>query len=449
MTKRKVISDLKKIRSHWLSRGIKATSMSTKIASLITKGGVKRILNSSDSKGVIDSATKDEIAQEIAESLGELKGLMMKVGQMASYVDFTLPDSARKTLAKLQDSTPPMKPDLIESLIEKELGQPPSKIFKDFSPNPLASASIGQVHWGKLHNGQEVAIKVQYPEIAKVMKSDLANVSLLEKFSFVINPAQEKGVVLEEIRERFMDECDYKLEAKHQEHFRNLFSDVPEVVIPKVEFGYSTKKVIVTHYHKGLRFADFLESSSQAEKNKAGEIIWNMVIKSIFKYHIFNCDPHPGNYLFDQGRVIFLDFGCVKKFEQDFIDQWRGIAHSILADDQEQLNRLIIQAGFVPDPEDFDFDYHRKVMRYIYRPWLTENEFEYTPEYVSESWKHFVKENSNVRKLSMPKDFVFVNRLQWGLNSILADLRASGRWRHQFLNYIGEPPSKVINTKSL
>src|SRR5262249_7759720 len=225
--------------------------------------------------------------------------------------------------------------------------------------------------------------------------------------------------------------------AKKQVHFASLYRGECEILIPKVCCDLSSKRVLITHLVEGQRFNDFVVHSSQEERNRAGQIIHRMAYTSIFRHHLFNCDPHPGNSLsLQDSRVAFIDFGCVKCFRVDFIDQWRDLLCSVLEQDRLRFEQRLLDLRIAPRREGFDFDYQYRVSLYLYRPWIYDRPFKYTHEYVLESFRILGFENPNLLRTNVSKDFVFVNRLQWGLNSVLAILNAEANWRRPMLSLL-------------
>jgi len=437
MPKKNERKPLSKLTTSWVGRNTRLASTATKVLGKLAKGSMQKLIQTaenSDLGQVVKVVVQEKIAEDIADTLSELKGLAMKAGQIMSYLDFTLPEGAREILSKLQDSTTPMEPHVVEEIIEKELGKKPQEIFGEWLPKPFAAASIGQVHLAKLKDGTEVAVKVQYPEIDRSIETDLKNVKIIDLMASTIFRHQDKGAVLSELRERLLEECDYTFEAKNQEKFKNLYRDNSNVIIPEVFREYSSKRVLTTRFYKAKRFKDFQISATQQEKNKAAEIIWDFAFESIFKHHLFNADPHPGNYLFtDEGQVVFLDFGCVKSFDEALIDHWKEMAKATLAGDKSRLKDLLIEGRIVPKPESFDFDYHYHMMRALYTPWREDVEFRFTHEFVQKTIEDLVAKNPNKFKMNLPKDWVFVNRLQWGLHSVLAMLGANSNWHRRIL----------------
>src|SRR5438477_10422943 len=255
-------------------------------------------------------------AQDVAEVLGGMKGAIMKAGQMISFVAEGRPPEAQEALATLQAEVPPMAPSLAESVVRDELGDDPERLFLDWSPEPIAAASIGQVHKAVLHDGREVAVKVQYPGIDKAIKGDLDNAEMLYGLfaSFALKNMDVKALV-DELRARMADELDYRLEARLQQEFADRYRDHPFIHVPDVVFDRSAQRVITSEWVDGLTWAQFEEQASDADKQHASEILVRFAEGSIWHHRVFNGDPHPGNYRFIPGdRITFLDFGLVKRW---------------------------------------------------------------------------------------------------------------------------------------
>ena len=175
-----------------------------------------------------------QTAEDVAATLGTMKGVLMKLGQMASYVDDGLSPAARRTLSRLQDSVPPMSPDLAARVITEELGQPPDRAFATWDPEPIAAASIGQVHRAITRDGRAVAVKVQYPGIAETIEADLGNVALLRRMLKITAPMQDVDALLAELRERVTEELDYRREARNQQMFARYYAGHPTIGVPGI-----------------------------------------------------------------------------------------------------------------------------------------------------------------------------------------------------------------------
>ncbi len=441
---------LRGLPESWLSRAARGGATAAGIAARWTSGKVQRIVSTRAGAAAVEAATQAAVARRLASTLGEMKGLAMKMGQIASYLDFAMPEAARAVLSGLQDSTPPMAPEVAARVVREELGRVPEELFATWTPMPFAAASIGQVHRAVLRDGREVAVKVQYPGIARAIESDLAGTAALESLGGLVLRGQDTAAVMAELRERLLEECDYRHEAASQEEFRRLWADRDDVAIPEVVPELSSARVLTTRLSAGRRFAEFVATADQAARDRAGEAILDFAMQSIFRHGLFNADPHPGNYLFEEGRVVFLDFGCVKRFPPDFLDRWRRLCLACTYGDRATFDALVREFGFAPDPGSYDFDYHYAMTRAIYEPWLEDRPYLFTQAYVAKTWKALVADNPNKFRLNLPRDFLFVNRVQWGLYAVLASLGSVSNWRRRMLPMIEaslatrEPPGVAI-----
>src|SRR5438477_9485269 len=287
--------------------------------------------------------------QDVAEVLGGMKGAIMKAGQMISFVAEGLPPEAQAALATLQAEVPPMAPSLAESVVSAELGDDPDKLFLDWNPEPVAAASIGQVHKAVLHDGREVAVKVQYPGIDKAIKGDLDNAEMLYGLfaSFALKNMDVKGLV-DELRARMGDELDYRLEARCQAEFAARYRGHPFIHVPDVVPERSTRRVITSEWVGGINWAELLATASTEAKQHAAEILFRFAEGSIWHHGVFNGDPHPGNYRFlPDGTVTFLDFGLVKRWSPGELESLSPILDAILRSDPDGTEAALIEAGFL------------------------------------------------------------------------------------------------------
>jgi predicted unusual protein kinase regulating ubiquinone biosynthesis (AarF/ABC1/UbiB family) len=370
-------------------------------------------------------------ARELVATMGSLKGLAMKAGQIASYMPGALPPAAQKVLAELQAESVAMSFERIDEVIRAELGAGVDARFDSFERTPFAAASIGQVHRAVL-DGRPVAVKVQYPGIEDLIRADLKTIGMLVRLSMVGTSA-DGGALVDELRARLIEECDYRREAEHQRLFAGLLGHVSGASVPGVELGRTSKRVLTTALVDADRFAAFTAAGTgapQAVRDRAGQIIFRACFELIFHRCIYNADPHPGNYLFRaDGDVVFLDFGCVRRFEPAMIATWKRMAVAILGGDRAAFRDEFVALGFVPKPDHraFDWDYQWNAMRIVYRPYL-EPGFRYDADYVRGSYGLLMFDNPNRRRIAMPPEWLFLNRLQWGLNAVLAQLGCTGPW---------------------
>jgi predicted unusual protein kinase regulating ubiquinone biosynthesis (AarF/ABC1/UbiB family) len=414
-----------------LARGFrKRTMVTVGLASRVGLGFAKRTLfgsrEAAPSTPVEDSAAV-EAAAELVKELGALKGLVMKLGQIASYMPGALPPAAQRVLTKLQANTTAMEYAQVKAVLREEFGQEPAALFEDLEPEPFAAASIGQVHRAR-HEGRPVAVKIQYPGIEEALRSDLKTAGVLGRLGSVGTALDGAGLV-EELRDRVLEECDYRKEAENQRAFAALFARTPGAHVPAVVDERSGLRVLTSALDPGQSFYPFCDDAPQAARDRAGEIIFRVCFDCLFRHSIYNADPHPGNYLFaPNGDVTFLDFGCVRRFSAAMIEAGKAVARSVLADDRAGFQRCFPALGFVGNPKKFDWDHQWSMMRYLYRPFLATEPFTYTHEYVQESYALLIFDNPNRFSGKMPPEWLFLNRLQWGLNSVLAHLHATAPW---------------------
>ena len=414
-------------------------------ASLTSKLGVKaasRILfrkrRGADDDLDLDAATRSTeaaiaTARKLVTRMGHLKGLVMKAGQIASYMPGSLPPAAQQVLAELQAQSTPMAWGKIQEVLCAELGASATGLFETIDERPCAAASIGQVHRA-VHGGAPVAVKIQYPGIEGAIRSDLKMVGVIARLSSIGSPL-DGGAIATELRERLLEECDYEREAASQALFAGLLAQVPGAHVPAVIAERSSRRVLTTAFVEGHPLAE----TPPEVADRAGQIIFRACFELLFRRCIYNADPHPGNYLVaDDGDVTFLDFGCIRRFEPEMITTWKRMARAILDGDRVGFADGFRALGFVGTEKKFDWDYQWEAMRHVYRPYL-EPDFRYDATHVRESFGILMFDNPNRMKIAMPPEWLFLNRLQWGLNAVLAQLHAIGPWREVIEELLDAP----------
>jgi predicted unusual protein kinase regulating ubiquinone biosynthesis (AarF/ABC1/UbiB family) len=399
---------------------------------------VKRAVASEEKKEELDRAYELKSAEQVTQALGNMKGVLMKLGQMASFLNDGFPPQVREQLATLQSDAPPMSSDLAASVIEEQLGKHPDELFASWERQPIASASIGQVHRAVLHDGRKVAVKVQYPGVEKAISADLSNTALLTQMLGVLFKGLDVGPFVAELKARVNEELDYELEAARQRTFVGLFAGHPTIVVPNVIDEFSSKKVLVTELSDGVRYQE-TEHWTQDERNLAAETIYRFVFRSFNRHKIFNGDPHPGNYLFEKGgplgiRVVFLDFGLVKEFTTEEMEIfWRMIRFQVIDHDAVKYRQVVEEAGLLVEGAPFTTDELMDYLGFFYHPVMEDKPFTYTSSYAREALKRTFDVNGEhtekMKWFNLPPSFIVLNRIQWGLNAVLAGLEGTANWR--------------------
>ena len=370
-------------------------------------------------------------ADDVAEELGAMRGVLMKLGQMASYIYEDLPESVRVTMGRLQQTAPPMVPEMAASVIVNELGAAPEKVFARWDPLPFAAASIGQVHRAITRDGRAVAVKVQYPGIDRSITSDLRNVSLLRRVVGAAFPGLDTQSLVEELAERLQEEIDYGLEARSQELFADYYDGHPYIHVPHVVPELSTARVLTSDLVAGSRFEE-MQGWDQNEKDLAAETIYRFVFRSLYRIHAFNGDPHPGNYVFHGGgRVSFLDFGLTKTFtDQDLAPLVDAVRLLVFEDDAPGFRNALERAGFLrpgaPVPDQLVVDR----FGHFYGTVLQDRPMTLTPEYSTAIVRRFFDARSPLAPYSdVPRAYVVMQRINLGLYSVLGSMNATANWR--------------------
>jgi predicted unusual protein kinase regulating ubiquinone biosynthesis (AarF/ABC1/UbiB family) len=399
--------------------------------------------------GASDEVFHAATAEKMAELLGSMKGAAMKIGQIASFVDLDLPPEVQATyhevLADLRDAAPAVDADQIAELLGEEFGAPPEEVFASWDPEPLASASIGQVHRATLHDGTEVVTKVQYPGVAEAIEADLANVEAFAPLAKLVSPNLQVRPLMEEMRGRLVDELDYQREAQYQQAFFERYDGHPFIRIPEVHPDYCRPRVLTTSFVEGRSFDAMLEVADADEQRRYGEIIYRFVFGSLNRFRLFNADPHPGNYLFPgDGTVVFLDFGSVKLFPSKTRDDIQRQLRAVIDGDTERMVGVLREAGFMPANHETDLEALMAWFRLFNTPILVDREWTYTPDFAREVIRSVTDPRSGpldiLRKLNLPPDYLLLNRIQWGVNSILGRLRARANWHRIMHEFWGDLP---------
>ncbi len=434
-----------------LRRNLDLAKLGTQVGTSYASTAARKLFASAERRIELDAERELKTAEAVTERLGHMKGAMMKLGQMASYLDEGLPGPLREALAQLQSNAPPMSAQLAAEVIERELGAPPDQIFLEWDPQPLASASIGQVHRAVVldpDTGLEraVAVKVQYPGVADAIDADLRNADLLGALLKQGFGGLDPDEMVAEIKSRISDELDYSLEARNQAMFANHYRNHPFIHIPDVLPSLSTARVLTTELVTGASWAEAL-TWDQDQRDLIGECLFRFVFRSLYGMHLFNGDPHPGNYLFHGGgRVTFLDFGLVKHFTADEMTTFVSMVRTAAYDhDASAFRKILERAGMLrpgaPATDDEIGDY----FSHFYDSVRDDRTITWSGEYASRIVRHTFDRSSPISQYAtVPKAFVFIQRINLGLYALLGELQASGNYRRmaeELWPFVQGPPS--------
>jgi len=385
-------------------------------------------------------------AEDVAKELGNMKGAIMKAGQLIGFIAEGLPQEAQDALATLQADVPPMSPGLARGVIRDELGDEPERLFLEWEEEPIAAASIGQVHRAVLKDGRRVAVKVQYPGVAEAITGDLDNAELLYGMVSAISLKNlDVKALVDELRQRMGDELDYRIEARRQQEFADRYATHPFIKVPSVVPERSSTKVLTSEWVDGLTWAEFEASATESARQQAGEVLFRFAQGSVHRHGVFNGDPHPGNYRFHaDGSMTFLDFGLVKQWTPGEFERLDPILDAVMDEDADLLVKRMVQAGFLQPDHGLEPEHVFGYVGNPYVPYLSE-EFTFTREFVAEALSRMMDLNGPysdvLNALNMPASFVILDRVVWGVSALEGKLVATNRWRGILEEYRhGAPP---------
>lgn len=400
-------------------------------------------------------------AERYAELLGSSKGALMKAGQALSFVSVApaIPNEFQliyqTALARLRDEAPPMAPELARAVLERELGQRTESAFAQFEWEPLAAASIGQVHAARLHDGRAVAVKVQYPGVADAIKADLKNNELLATFiGFMFGlypkkPSFDIRGTAREISVRITEELDYRLEAANQAEFADIYRGHPFIHVPEVIGELCTDRVLTQELVQGRSWREALVCEQKLRDDWA-EAIFRFIFGTSRRFHMYNADPHPGNYLFhDDGRVSFIDFGCVKRLGRERVEAMIAVGRACLRGDVLGTWRSCVEGGFCRSTDPVTPE---EVYAFWHESWELfwgEQPFTVTPEYAARWIEHKYSPtgpsaNAFLYFTASP-EYATVGRIELSSASLIGGLHATKDWGSMAAEYFeGAAPRTAL-----
>ncbi|MEQ8277849.1 MAG: AarF/ABC1/UbiB kinase family protein [Deltaproteobacteria bacterium] len=360
--------------------------------------------------------------------LDQLKGMAMKVGQILSYMDVGFPEPVTTQLARLRTGVTPLPFDVIVEALEAGLGASVDAHFAELEPEPIASASIGQVHRGRTLDCDPVAVKVLYPNVRETLEADFAQLDRLSAIAGKFSAVDGKALVAE-LFARVAEECDYEREAEWQRRFGAFFANTEGIVVPRVFDALSCPTVLTTAWAEGDDFEDFCRVATSEARDRASDALLRFAFAPFFARGWLHADPHPGNQRYGE-RVTLLDFGCVRAFDPDFVVRFARFSRAVLDEDRAAFRTAAIELGLAPRPERIDFDALFAQYAWQYEPVRTPC-FAFTDAWWARGQAFTKPTAKNARHVGFPPEWIWLSRVQWGLWAVLkriggrADLRAT------------------------
>ncbi len=420
-------------------RFLKLAGMTASVAGQYAGQRARRLLKQESDEDRSRQYTR--MADEIVDTLGELKGAVMKVGQVASQTQDFLPREFSEALQRLQKEAPPMPFEVIRQQIESELGQPVEELFDQLQETPYAAASIGQVHRARLKDGTEVIVKVQYPGVDESCDSDLKQLRMALRFGGLLRmPKESADQLFEEIRVRLKEELDYVNEAKNIRRFREYHQRHPWVLIPQVIDSHSTRHVLTMDLVEGDHLqAVTPERYSQKTVNLLGQRLFITMADELFDFQCIHGDPHAGNFAFrPDGTLILYDFGCIKSLRPAVVANYRQALIAALDENYEALDQHLIDLGArVADKPAINPDYYAMWRNLLITPFSGDEPFDFGR---SDIHRQVAAQTHTVfrylDRFQPAVESLFIDRMVAGHYWILKQLGVQAAFRRQLESYL-------------
>jgi predicted unusual protein kinase regulating ubiquinone biosynthesis (AarF/ABC1/UbiB family) len=356
------------------------------------------------------------------------QGLLIKTGQFLSSRPDVLPDEYVEVLSKLQDALPPEPFEVIRGAIERELGKPLEAVFQSFEPQPIAAASLAQVHRAVLHDGRVVAVKVQYPNIERLVDADLKNIAIFVRVLNQLDKTADFRFIAEEMANMIPRELDFINEGRNAEKIAANFAGVQDIGVPEIYWQYTTRRVLTMEYVEGIKVTDRegLRAAGIDSADVAKLIIVGFA-EMMLHHGLFHADPHPGNLLVTPGpRLVMVDFGQVKDISPAFRMVFGQMTRALLQDNDTVLGQTFRDIGFrmKQDTDQGYVDFGKAYMGDISKEVLATNAGWVEPELFRKSYRDMLRILRSNPMVRIPPDLLFVGRVMGLLNGLSMTLRS-------------------------
>lgn len=420
--------DDSKLSTGRFARLAKLATMSAKLSGDVLARGARRLRGDEDQSMLGAGA-----AEKLVATLGDLKGLAMKIGQQVSMDPDLLTPEVRAVVAKLQNQAPPMPYEQVREVIRSQLGKDPTEAYQSFEEQPLASASLGQVHRAVTKSGDQVAVKVQYPDIARALKADLDNLGTMVSVFATTTRMTHGKAYFAELRESMMDELDYRQEAARGKLFAQAAAPMPEVRVPRCFDELTAEKVLTLELLQGPTLKEFLNTITthgNDERFRASRLLMRAVWGPLLLSGVIHSDPHPGNFLLlPNGQIGVLDFGAIKQVSGAWLDVNRRLFTYVVKGTPFDCIQLSVESGFEFDDMQDARDFVQTVVDIATRP-PQSRDFDFKQSFLSRDMRnHFMKHATRLTGIRPPRESVNFYRAIGGLSQNLENIGARGDFK--------------------
>lgn len=431
-------------------RFMKLAGLSAQVAGKMATHRVRGLFSSADDQADDREKLLQEVGKELTRTLGEMKGAVMKVGQIASQMKDLFPEEIARELEALQKQAPPMPFPVIAQQIEMALGEPPQVAFKSIEETPFAAASIGQVHRAVLPSGERVVVKVQYPEVGASCESDLRHLKTLFNLAGLFK-LDEKMLdeLFDEIRQSLMAELDYEAEARNLLLFREYYAKDDTVLIPELFPRYSAKTILTLSEEPGHSLQELKQLGlSEIEVNRIGERLFQFVCEQLFDLRALHADPHPGNFAIrPDGKIVLYDFGAVKPISEKVASDLKAFTWAVFSRDGQAVDRVLRNRGVRrPNSGDLPPDFYDHFIDMVLPLFDKEHAFDFGRSKLHEQL--FASASGRIKEgityFQATRESVHLDRVFSGHYWNLVQLGVKGSMRAVLERYTDLPPGPEL-----
>ena len=429
-------------------RFVKLGGLAGRVGASVVGNQVLDVARSGPAKQIKKTENLVRNAMRIAETLGEMKGAAMKVGQMLSLHEGMLPPEVAEVLRGLQKEAPRVPAEVMEFEIRGSL-ENYDDLFEELDFEAFAAASIGQVHRGRLRDGREVAVKIQYPLIDEIVKADLKNLKTLLRALLGLITDLDFEPIWTELRDRLLEELDYTHEASNIRRMAELHADIPEITIPRVVEEATTRNVLTMEFVGGIAPTEACSDRFDDEmRNRWGIVLADFLMRGLMEHRFLHADPNLANFAFrEDGGVVVYDFGCVKEVPENLAQAYGDLLVAAAEGGGEQVSEVMRGMGMhmkggEPLPADA-IDPYVEIFREVLRaepPYTFGDDVELYSRIFDLGFSNMEYSKDMV----FPEDVIFIHRSLGGHFGNLSRLRATGPWRDLVFRYAagGSSPSE-------
>jgi predicted unusual protein kinase regulating ubiquinone biosynthesis (AarF/ABC1/UbiB family) len=316
--------------------------------------GARRLVGSmpADPASVFLSGAR---AKKLARRLSQMRGAAMKLGQLLSLEgDDLLPPEFAEALAVLRATADTMPATQVRRALGRAYGKGWEARFREFDFEPLAAASIGQVHAAVTADGRDLALKIQYPGVARSIDSDVDNLAGLLRMTRILPVEVDISAIIAEAKRQLRQEADYEAEAQSLMRYRKLVADEGSASVPRVHDDFTTKRVLAMERALGRPIEDLRSPDNpQSLRDELGTLLQKLVFRELFEFRFMQTDPNFANYLYDPDsrRLVLLDFGSAREFPAEFVERYKRICRGMIAQDREEIRRAAVAIGYLSGNE--------------------------------------------------------------------------------------------------